>query len=296
MIKLIKKIRNTVGIISILEKRLQYIQESLGRLEYNLSLISNVKNLHSREFRVYSQWGEDGILQFLINNVHIDNKYFVEFGVENYTESNTRFLMINDNWSGLIIDGSSNNIDYIKKDRIYWQYDLKASCNFITKENINKILVDNGVTGSIGLLSIDIDGNDYWVWDAINVITPAIVVVEYNARFGPINAVTVPYDSEFVRTNKHHSTIYYGASLAALTSLAHKKGYALIGCNSSGNNAFYIRRDLMNANLKELGVQEAFVRNKFRESRDASGNLIFMSIEEERRLLSVLPLIDVTNN
>lgn len=296
MNKFIQKIKSLVTLLRVIDHRAQYIQESLGRLEYEISLMASKNTLQSKEFRVYSQWGEDGILQYLVNILNIDNKYFVEFGVENYTESNTRFLLVNNNWSGLIIDGSPDNINYIKKDRIYWQYDLQAACNFVTKDNINEILVNNGATGSIGILSIDIDGNDYWVWDAINVVTPAIVVIEYNARFGSVEAVTVPYDPLFVRTNKHHSTIYYGASLAALASLAHKKGYALIGCNSSGNNAFFVRRDLMNVGLAEVSVQEGFVRNKFRESRDGDGNLTFMSMNEESELLKSLPLIDVARN
>ncbi|MFM6343717.1 MAG: hypothetical protein ACKPFK_01030, partial [Dolichospermum sp.] len=106
------------------------------------------------EFRAFSQWGEDGIIQFLIRNVPINRKIFVEFGVQNYTESNTRFLLINNNWSGLVIDGGSEEIYYIKNDPIYWQYNLKAVNSFITKDNINQIISDNGIQGEIGLLSV----------------------------------------------------------------------------------------------------------------------------------------------
>ncbi|MFM6025585.1 MAG: hypothetical protein ACKPER_22095, partial [Dolichospermum sp.] len=124
-------------------------------------------SIFDNEFRAFSQWGEAGIIQFLIRNVHISRKIFVEFGVQNYTESNTRFLLINNNWSGLVIDGGLEEITYIKNDPIYWQYNLKAINSFITKDNINQILSDNGIQGEIGLLSVDIDGNDYWVWQAI---------------------------------------------------------------------------------------------------------------------------------
>ena len=120
------------------------------------------------EFKVFSQWGEDGIISYLVNNLDIENNFFIEFGVANYLESNTRFLLKKFNWSGLILDSSQNNIEYIKKDKIYWQYDIKALCQFITRENINKIFLENISQKNIGLLSIDIDGNDYWVWGIYN--------------------------------------------------------------------------------------------------------------------------------
>ncbi|WP_321777749.1 hypothetical protein [Sulfurimonas sp.] len=94
-------------------------------------------NIQDAEFKVFSQWGEDGIIQYLINKLPIKNKVFIEFGVEDYTESNTRFLLENDNWSGLVMDGSIDNINQIKNNHIYWKYDLLAKDIFITKDNIN---------------------------------------------------------------------------------------------------------------------------------------------------------------
>ena len=120
-----------------------------------------VNNLIEVEFKVFSQFGEDGIIQYLINSIPIENKIFIEFGVENYKESNTRFLLINNNWKGLLIDSDEKSINSIKNDDIYWKHDIKAVCEFITKENINSIFSSNGFEGDIGLLSIDIDGNDY---------------------------------------------------------------------------------------------------------------------------------------
>ena len=202
------------------------IQEALGRIEARQCVAANQPEIAANEFRVFSQWGEDGILQFLLRHVPVTRKVFVEFGVQNYTESNTRFLLIKDNWSGLVLDGSEADIDFIKQDPIYWRYNLKAICAFITRENINGLLRDNGLTGEIGLLSVDIDGNDYWVWEQIDVVQPAIVIVEYNSRFGSQRAVTVPYDPAFVREKAHFSCAYYGASLPALVALGRRKGYA----------------------------------------------------------------------
>ncbi|MFM6496415.1 MAG: hypothetical protein ACKPHF_05825 [Dolichospermum sp.] len=276
-------------ITSILHK----LQETLGRIEARQLETLNSKSIRDNEFRAFSQWGEDGIIQFLIRNVPINRKIFVEFGVQNYTESNTRFLLINNNWSGLVIDGGSEEISYIKNDPIYWQYNLKAVNSFITKDNINQIISDNGIQGEIGLLSVDIDGNDYWVWQAIDCINPAIVISEYNFRFGANKAVTVPYDASFVRSKAHYSNIYYGASLKALCILADKKGYAFVGCNSAGNNAFFVRKDLKPDAINEITVQEGYVKGQFRESRDEKGNLLYLSLEEEQNILNSLPLVEI---
>jgi len=272
---------------------LNKVLESIGRIE-NRQLDTYTKsNITDNEFRVFSQWGEDGIIQHLLRNIKVSRKIFVEFGVQNYIESNTRFLLINNNWSGLVIDGGSEEITYIKNDPIYWQYNLKAVNTFITKDNINQILSENGIQGEIGLLSVDIDGNDYWVWQAIDSVNPAIVVSEYNFRFGASKAVTVPYDADFVRTKAHYSNIYYGASLKALCLLANRKDYAFVGCNSAGNNAFFVRNDLKPDSLRNLTSEEGYISAQFRESRNEAGDLLYLSLEEEENILNSLPLVDI---
>ena len=213
----------SAGNPSEIREALHRVQEALGRIENRQLMNSRHDSIREYEFRVYSQWGEDGIIQFLVRNVGIRRKIFVEFGVENYVESNTRFLLAHNNWSGLVIDSNEDHIRYIKRDPISWKYDLQAACDFVHAENINKILADNGTTGDIGLLSIDVDGNDYWIWEAIDVSTPAIVVIEYNHRFGSERAVTIPYDRSFLRGKAHYSNIYYGASLRALCLLGNQK-------------------------------------------------------------------------
>ncbi|VXB83254.1 NADH dehydrogenase [Pseudomonas sp. 8AS] len=289
----LRKLKSVIGEVFALRLKLDEMQVALGRIESRQVEHGFDGFLHGAEFKVFSQWGEDGILQAIIRTINPVSKIFIEFGVQNYCESNTRFLLINNNWSGLVIDGSSDNINYIKNDPIYWRYNLKAECQFIDRDNINSIFLRNGVQGEIGLLSIDIDGNDYWVWQSIDSVKPAIVVTEYNARFGADRAVTVPYDQDFVRSEAHYSHIYYGASLKALCQLGDSKGYAFVGCNSAGNNAFFVRRDLLKAPLRELSVAEGFILHKFREARDAEGQLTFLSPEEESDLLFTLPLIDV---
>lgn len=246
MLKLLKRIISKL-LSEYLNRNIEF-QESILMLQAKEILsLNNLKdsitNLSEVEFKVYSQWGEDGIIQYLINKVEIANKVFVEFGVEDYTESNTRFLLKNNNWSGLVIDGNKENIEYIKKDNLYWKYDLTAVHSFITKKNINQIFIDQGVLDEVGLLSIDIDGSDYWIWKNIEVINPVIVICEYNSIFGKDLAVTVPYKDDFERTKEHYSNLYFGASLKALCILAEEKGYKFVGTTSAGNDAFFIRND-----------------------------------------------------
>ena len=257
---------------------------------------ANLKNMNNAEFSVFSQWGDDGIIQHLIHAINIGKQIFIEFGVENYRESNTRFLLMNDNWSGLIVDGSEDHVKTIQSSEYYWRYDIQAVAKFITMENINKIFLENGMQGPIGLLSIDIDGNDYWVWQAITEVAPDIVIAEYNSLFGSDRAITVPYSPNFYRFDKHYSGLYAGASLPALNLLARQKGYALVGTNSNGNNAYFVKRDLLNSRVKECTIEECFRKSKFRESRDKNGRLTYLNREDATNLISGLKVINVKND
>ena len=293
---IIKKICNLLN-FKISQDKIIYEIEKIklqnGLILFENSQLKQSSKIIDYEFQVFSQWGEDGIISYLVNNLDIKNNFFIEFGVENYLESNTRFLLKKFNWSGLVIDSSQKNIDYIKKDKIYWQYNIKALCEFISRENINKIFLENVSQKNIGLLSIDIDGNDYWVWKAISSIDPSIVIIEYNSIFGSSKKYTVPYNKNFERNKAHYSNLYYGASLPALVKLGKEKGYALVTCNSAGNNAFFVKENLLNEKVKELSIKEAFQERKFRESRDKNNKLAFLNSAEEKKLISHLPLEEV---
>lgn len=288
--KIMKRIKNFL--LAEINQKLETIQLSLGRIEMRQLINYEPNKIADVEFQVFSQWGEDGIIQYLIRKVPIDNKIFVEFGVENYKESNTRFLLQNNNWAGLVIDSSEENIKEIKKDPIYWKYNLKAECAFVDAENINSILLKNGISGDIGLLSIDIDGLDYWVWKAIDCISPRIVICEYNSLFGKKAAVTVPYVKNFQRTKAHYSNVYWGASLKALEILGRKKGYSLVASNSAGNNAFFVRNDVL-GDLKPLTSEDAYVEAQFRESKNEKGELTFLNRKEALKLIGDMPVYDI---
>jgi hypothetical protein len=146
--------------------------------------------------------------------------------------------------------------------------------------------------GDIGLLSIDIDGNDYWVWQAINVISPRIVICEYNSVFGRNNPVSVPYGEQFNRTVAHHSNLYFGASLKALCLLGEQKGYVFVGSNSAGSNAFFVRKDFA-LNVSAMDCQTGYVKSKFRESRNERGHLTYVSGNDRIKLIENLRVIDV---
>jgi hypothetical protein len=246
---------------------------NLGGIQAHLNNSrTDVKSVNDVEFQVFSQFGEDGIIQYLINKLPIKNKTFIEFGVENYRESNTRFLLINNYWSGFIIDGSKENIDQIKNESISSYFDLRAACSFITKENINELMLSSGFDTELGLLSIDIDGNDYWIWKAMNAIKPEIIICEYNALFGFELQATIKYQPDFVR-GKNGPFHLYGISLAAAVELAKEKGYFFIGCNAAGNNAYFIQdKHKAVCPFKEITAEEGYRFASFSESRNATGD------------------------
>lgn len=273
-------------------KSIDEIKLLLGNLSINQNRLKKSKRLKDHEFKVFSQWGDDGIIQFLIDNSKIINPFFIEFGVEDYSESNTRFLLINNNWSGLVMDGSEENIQRIMQQEYYWKYDLQAVKAWITKENINTLL-QIAMAEDIGILSIDLDGNDYWVWQELDLkkLRPTIVILEYNSVFGPDRSISTPYKTDFFRTDEHHSNLYFGASLSALVDLSRKKGYVFVGCNSNGNNAFFIKKDRIGS-LKSVSVKNGYVRSKFRESRDERGQLTYLRGEDRLKEISGLPVIN----
>lgn len=278
--------------VAALEQSVHALRLQIGSLRARQHRVWPPATLREAEFQVFSQFGEDGILQYLLANVGAVPEVFVEFGVGDYAEANTLFLLLHDNWRGLILDGSADAIASVRGRDWFWRHDLRAEGAFIDRDNIDMLIASHGIAGEIGLLSIDIDGNDYWVWQRIAGVNPVIVVVEYNSLFGPDRAVSVPYDPSFQRTRAHPSNLYWGASLGALCHLARNKGYACVGSNRAGNNAFFVRAD-RRGDLPALAARDGWVASRFRESRDVEGRLTFLSGDERLRAIADLPLVDV---
>lgn len=209
-----------------------------------------IPDFRTTGFKVFSQFEEDGLLLFLFSLIGEGSKTFIEIGANDGINSNCSNLAIHFGWSGLFFEGDSRLIKRGEKfySKIPTPYHPKPKYiqAIIKRENINQLIEKAGLSGEIELLSIDIDGNDYWVWDALTTVQPKVVVIETHTEFGTENIV-VPYDPDYMYPGKH--PIYHGASVVAMNKLAEKKGYRLIGASDLGINQIYIRKDLL---LEEL--------------------------------------------
>ena len=234
-----------------------------GGMAYELlteQRLENPKCLERYGFKVYSQSDEDGIIEEIFNRIGTTNKIFVEFGVQNGLECNSHYLL-HKGWKGLWLEGSE---DYCKEIvarfyQIVQKEQLKIGHAFITRDNINELIKAGGVSVEIDLLSIDIDGNDWHVWKAINVIQPRAVVIEYNAKFPPNHAWVMPYNEKHVWDGSD----YFGASLKALEILGRELGYQLVGTNLRGVNAFFVKQEL----AKDLFINPATSEELYNPAR-----------------------------
>ncbi len=267
-----------------------------GRMLINSQFALTSNDIVDYEFKIFSQWGEDGIIQYLVRNLEIENKTFIEFGIEDFFESNCRFLMMKDFWSGFVIDGSDRNIAKLHSSYYFFQYELATCCSFITKENINDLLAKSKFDKNVGIISVDIDGVDYHIFEAMAEWRPAIYIFEYNSNFGKTAPIAVPYDPAFVRQEKHYSNQYWGASLAAFDHLAKQRGYSIVGVNGAGSNAFYVRNDLLNDRVKATSVDACFRNMSFRDSRDRDGNLTFAGKDRRRAMMADMPVVNVVTS
>ena len=207
-------------------------------------------------FSVFSQFEEDGLILFILAVIGIKNSNFIEIGSDDGLNSNCANLALNFGWYGLFIDANQRSISrgeyFYRKHPNPFGYKPRFCLTKVTRENINEIIESNGFRDEIDLLSIDIDGNDYWIWDAIHVINPRIVMIETHINFG-LRDIVVPYDPNYVYPGKHPQ--YHGASPIAMVKLGRKKGYRLIGANMLGFNFIFLRNDLGVDHFPEVTVE-----------------------------------------
>lgn len=293
LLRFLRRVPASLRYVVNIESEIDRIKINQGRMLEAVLGSNSSDQLQHHEFKVFSQWGEDGILQWIIDHIEIGNKTFIEFGVEDFRESNCRYLMMSRGWSGFVLDGSKRNVDKIRRAYWHWRYNLVARAAFITRENVDDLLSESGFDSDLGILSIDIDGMDYHVLERIERFRPRVIVAEYNAIFGDQRPITVPYDPAFTRGGAHYTHVYFGASLAALTHLASTKGYALVGTNSNGVNAFFIRRDLIRTPFREISPQEAYTPTTVRQSRNRSGQLDCLTASQQLRAIEGLPVLNV---
>lgn len=243
--KICRKMANaTVGwMYENLTRQFQTTQSQLLLYHMYRNMVHNGRPLPSFTdvgFRCHSQFEEDGILLYIFALIGTTNKKCVEICAGNGIECNTANLILHHGWWGYLFDGDKQNVaqgvEYFRSSKDTFLYPPKFHCVWITAENVNDVIRQAGVSGDVDLLSLDIDGVDYWMWKAIDCIRPRVVVCETHNVIGPHEALTVPYDPNFqIKTHDYHS-----ASLAAMTKLAGQKGYRLVGTHRYGFNAFFI--------------------------------------------------------
>ena len=262
-IKRITQIRNTLNLITRKiddDKGLKvnrFLQDHLfSNPKYTAS-----KRLNKHEYQVFSQNGEDGIIQEIFNRIGCTNKYFIEFGVESGLECNSTNLLYK-GWSGLWIEGSKEHYSSIQKrfNDLISDSRLQIQNEFINAENIQSFFDRANAPIEPDLLSIDIDYNDYYVWNAITKYKPRVVIIEYNSIFRPDTHFVVKYNPN----RMWDKTSFYGASLLALEQLGREMGYSLVGCVFSGSNAFFVRNDLVGEQFEAPFTAE----NHYEPNRD----------------------------
>lgn len=217
-------------------------EEFLQRHLYQNPRYDSPKRLNRFEFKVFSQNGEDGIIEEIFNRIGTTNKFFVEFGVGNGLENNSAYLLVKD-WSGLWLEGDHASVEFVKTEfaREIASNRLRVQETFITAENIASLFQSHHVPQEPDMLSIDIDGNDYHIWKALRDYRPRVIVVEYNATFPPSLVWIKKYNAAW----QWDGSIGFGASLKAFERLGAERGYSLVACNFVGANAFFVRNDLL---------------------------------------------------
>lgn len=270
--------------VSPLKPRLASVSQQLNSAAGNEMAIQNLLRLqlrrewldsgrlpefHESEFRYYSQNGEDGILHLIFSLIGTTNKRVVEICCGDGVECNAANLIVNRGWRGLLFDGGPRNIDRARA--FYESHPNTMNCiprlrnAWITRKNVNKLIEAEKFDGEVDLLSLDLDGVDYWIWESLEAIKPRVVVVEYQDILGPERCVSVPYQDDFKAEFDGHEANYAGASLPAFVKLARTKGYRLVGCEELCFNAFFIRNDVGQDIFSEKPVSCGFTHPRVAE-------------------------------
>ena len=208
-------------------------------------------------FRQYSEFEEDGILLYLFSLITPESRTCLEICAGDGIECNTANLIINHGWWGHLFDGNSANVKkgtaFYSSHRDTFLHPPNFKCAWITAENINQLILDCGLQGKIDLLSLDMDGNDYWIWQAIEIVDPSVFICEVHNAIPADLALTVPYDPNFRIST--YEDYFRGASLKAMTNLGRSKGYRLVGTNRFGFNAFFVKNGIVDDLLPETAPE-----------------------------------------
>ena len=289
-------VRELVRQVSAIEKNLAKVSNSLGSLQHQglLARLDGIGTLSEAEYSVYSQWGEDGIIDFLSNRLGILRPAYLDFGAGDIRGSNGRWLMESMGGAAVFVDARDDLAATLQSSGLGVISDSSVIQTYLDFENASEVYLEgqSRLGGNVDIFSLDIDGQDYWVLESLRALDAKIVIVEYQAYLGHEFALSVPKAKEFDRTSSHFSWIYYGASLPAFIELMTSRGYKLLGTNSQRSNAFFVRNDLVSKyELGELNVpaMKELCLSRGGESRDQSGSLA--SAHGDQRLILVQGLV-----
>ncbi|SRR6266568_1751109 len=261
--KIMSQIRRSLGITDMANDihalRDIYTQNYIsGELNTNLRY-ANKLHLNRYEYKVFSQFGEDGIISEIFKRIGSTNKYFVEIGVEDGRENNTLHQLTQE-WNGCWIEGDKKHTENINKNfySLIKAHKLKVINSFVTKENINTLFKASKIPTTFDFLSVDIDGNDYWILQALEKYSPRVICVEYNTLVGPETDWIMKYDPSYVLDGSMH----FGASLVSFEKLLNSRGYLLVACSLAGTNAFFVKKNLVKKKFLEPFTAKNFYQTQ----------------------------------
>tara|TARA_B100001057_G_scaffold362735_1_gene365354 strand:- start:87 stop:1007 length:921 start_codon:yes stop_codon:yes gene_type:complete len=265
---------------------------SNSRKEYD-----NFKKIEEAEVKVFSQNGEDGIIDYLTKKLRISKPNFIEIGVGDYSEANTRYIYETNYGRGIIVDLIKNLKEKVSKNVSIWRGNLEIIEKKVNSKNINDLF--QRIDFQLDIVSIDIDGVDYWVIKNLKPKISKIFILEYNAVFGSNLEISIPDHDNFDRTDAHYSNLYYGASLKAYVNLMKKKGFYFLGVNKLRNNAFFINEDFLKEKffpeIENISFEDSTDAN-FSESRNAKGELSYLKNEKKLNEIKNCEVINIQTN
>lgn len=260
---------------------------------------SKVNKLSDVDYKIFSQNGEDGILDYLLYQLKIEKPKYIEIGVGDYTESNTRFIFERCSPKGVIVDCLENLEEKIKKNFSLWKSELKIVNDFVNPNNIIKIMREADTLNNLDIFSLDIDGIDYWILKELPKDFSKIAIVEFNPIFGKNLKVSVPNITNFDRKKYHYSNLCFGMSLQAAIEIMNEKNFYFVGTNLLRNNAFFISKNYKKEeyfkNLVINNIENSTDAN-FTESRDIKGNLNFLNYQKRVKEILECEVVDLSVN
>ena len=258
----------------------------------------NIENLNDVDYKIFSQNGEDGIVDYLLYQLKIEKPKFLEIGVGDNTEANTRFIFERTSPKGLVIDSIQDLEIKIKKNLAVWRGELNIINKSVNSDNIIDILKFNDAMNDLDLFSLDIDGIDYWILNELPNNFSKIAIIEYNPVFGSDMEVSVPNIDNFDRTKYHYSNLCFGMSLKAAIKIMENKNFYFVGSNLFRNNAFFISNDFdKNKYFSNLIINEykKYIDSNFSESRDKTNKLNYLNKKRQINTIMNCEVIDLSN-